>query len=356
MMTTANPAMIILARESRGLTQSELASNSNGVLSQANLSKIEQGLNEPSDEIVREVARITKYPIEFFLEAYNPYPPHGVYHRKRKTISRGLLDRIDAVTNIRILHLKKLLMSVDIPEDKLPRVDPDNPVRPTVVARSTRVRFKYPKGPVKSVAESLESAGGLIIPSDFGTQKIDGFTMHIEKMPPIIFINKDLTGDRWRYTLAHELGHIVMHLHRFVQDDEIADKEANEFASEFLMPEDDIKHQLIGLNLNKLAELKRFWKVSMAALLKRAETLKMVSPRMARHHWMTLSGKGYKLREPPETDIPVEKPVVFERLLEVHRKELGYTDKEFAKMFRITTEDFEDIYKPEKPKLRLFKI
>lgn len=354
MVVTANREMITLARESRGLTQSDLADKSNGIISQANLSKIEQGLKEPSEEIVKEIANITSFPIEFFYEPYRPYVHHSVYHRKRKTISRSLLSKIDANTNIRILHLQKMLSAVDIPDDTIPRIDPDSPLNTSAVARSARVHFKCPKGPIKSMVEIIEKAGGIVVPSDFGTQKIDGFTIPLDKLPPVIFINKELTGDRFRYTLAHELGHVIMHLHRFVQDEDVADNEANEFASEFLMPEDDIRHHLVGINLYRLADLKRHWKVSMAALLRRAKDLKMITPRTERHHWMIMGAKGYRLREPPETDIPVEKPQVFEQLLKIHRDELGYTSKEFAEMFRITIEDFEEIYQT-KPKLRLFK-
>jgi Zn-dependent peptidase ImmA (M78 family) len=311
-----------------------LAEKSNGILSQANLSKIEQGLKEPSEEIIGEIAKATQYPVEFFFEGYNPFPSHSVYHRKRKMISRSLIAKIDAITNIKIFHLRKLLMYVDVPEDSFPRIDPDQSVHPSVVAQSARQHFKCPKGSIRSVVEIIERAGGIIIPSDFNTQKMDGFTMCIDNSPPVIFINKDLTGDRWRYTLTHEMAHIIMHLHRFVQDEDTADREANEFASEFLMPEEDIRHMPVGINLYKLADLKKYWKVSMAALLKRAENLKMISPRMGRHHWMNLSRQGYKMREPPETDIPVETPHTFEQLLKIYKEELGYTANEFAKIFQ----------------------
>ena len=349
--------MISLARGSRGLTQKELVEKSNGILSQAALSKIEQGLTESSIEIINEIARITNYPVKFFFEDYIPYSHHSVYHRKRKTIARSILKRIDDNTEIKILHIQKLLVAVDIPDDSFPPIDPDLPIDPLSVARSARQYFKCPKGPIKSIVEIIERAGGIIIPCNFGTPKMDGFTMFIDKTPPLIFINKDMTGDRWRWTLGHELGHIIMHLHRFVQDEEAAHVEADQFASEFLMPEDDIRYQLHSINLDKLAALKKYWKVSMAALLKRAQSLRLLSPRMARQNWMLLSSKGWRLREPPETDIPIEKPLVFEKLLQIHRDELGYTTEEFAEMLRIPIEDFEENYQPKpnpKPRLNLY--
>ena len=346
--------MVSLARESRGLTQSELAIKSEGKISQATISKIEKGLTEASNEVVKEIARITNYPLEFFFEKYTPNSNHSVYYRKRKSISRSILSRIDAITSIKILHIQKMLKSIDIPDDNFPRVDPDLPIDPLSVARSARQHFKCPRGPIKSVVEIIERAGGIIIPSNFGTQKIDAFTMHVDKLPPLIFTNKEMTGDRLRYTLVHELSHIIMHLHRFIQDEDIAHNETDRFTAEFLMPEEDIRHQLTGINLNRLAELKKIWKVSMAAILKRAESLKMISQRMARFRWMELSSKGYRLREPPETDIPIEKPLVFEKLFTIYKDELGYTMKEFIELFKISQSDFEEYYQP-KPRLSLFK-
>jgi Zn-dependent peptidase ImmA (M78 family)/transcriptional regulator with XRE-family HTH domain len=350
----ANPTMIILARESRGKTQSELAKDMENRVSQATLSKIEQCLKDASEDVIREIAVATNYPVDFFYEDHYAYPPHMVYHRKRKSLTKSLQMKIDAETNIRLLHLKKLLLSVDIPELNLPIFEYDQNVSPIGAAKHTRAFYKCPRGPVVNVVDILEKAGIIIIQCDLCTPKMDGFTMHINGLPPTIFINKDLTGDRERFTLCHEAAHILLHLNRSNPiEDTDADKEADTFASEFLMPEDEIRPYLTGITLAKLASLKRLWKVSMASLLMRAKTLSMLSERMLRQRWMELS--QYKTREPLDTDIPIEKPQTIHQLINIHKTELDYTNEDFAKLFRLSLDEFQEKYELGRPKLKLYR-
>jgi hypothetical protein len=95
------------------------------------------------------------------------------------------------------------------------------------------------------------------------------------------------------------------------------------FAAEFLMPTEQIRHSLNPLSIPILASLKLYWKVSMAALLRRASDLGTVTPRQARTLWMSMSKLRYRKSEPVE--IPTERPTTFQALLAFHREELGYT-------------------------------
>ncbi len=74
----------------------------------------------------------------------------------------------------------------------------------------------------------------------------------------VIIINKNFSNDHKRFTLAHELGHLIMHTSNEFLISEYRDKEdeANRFASEFLMPSDAISNSLRGLKLQYLVELK----------------------------------------------------------------------------------------------------
>ena len=119
-----------------------------------------------------------------------------------------------------------------------------------------------------------------------------------------------MPGDRQRFTLAHELGHLVMH---DVPTEEMED-EADKFASEFLMPEAQIQGQLHALSMRKLWELKSRWKVSMAALVKRAETLGCITASQTRYLWIQLSKSGYRLEEPAELAIPRKSRHLWQRL------------------------------------------
>src|SRR2546421_1977476 len=112
-------------------------------------------------------------------------------------------------------------------------------------------------------------------------------------MPPLFFVDtRRFTWDRLRYTLAHELGHLIMH-HDSTDAD--AERQADIFAAEFLMPSRDVRPYLYNLTVEKLANLKTYWKVSMSALIKRASDLDAITSRHARTLWMKMAQAGYKL-------------------------------------------------------------
>src|ERR1700734_2992321 len=107
-----------------------------------------------------------------------------------------------------------------------------------------------PRGPLQSVVENIESAGGIVVLARFGTNLIDGLSFRVEGVPPLFFMNKDVPGDRFRFSLAHELGHMVMH--SIPDDDEKMESEAHRFAAAFLMPASEIKPYLAAAKINNL--------------------------------------------------------------------------------------------------------
>lgn len=96
---------------------------------------------------------------------------------------------------------------------------------------------------------------------------LSGLSYKVAGLPPLIFINKNQPVDRYRFTLAHELGHLVMHR----APTPTMEDEANAFAAELLMPASDIYNDLRNISIEKAAALKPFWRTSMAALFYRAK-------------------------------------------------------------------------------------
>ena len=87
----------------------------------------------------------------------------------------------------------------------------------------------------------LENNGIIVISMVFGTDKMDGLSSITNKGRRVVFLNSRMPSDRIRFSLAHELGHIIMHLDDIIPDNRDEEDEANTFASEFLMPSNDIK-------------------------------------------------------------------------------------------------------------------
>jgi Zn-dependent peptidase ImmA (M78 family) len=145
-----------------------------------------------------------------------------------------------------------------------------------------------------------------------------------------------------RFSLAHELCHVICH--RFPTS--TMEDEANAFAAEFLVPEKELRRDLIGgrVNLGRLALLKARWRVSMAFLLYQAKETGCLNLYQSQYLWKQISSKGWRTREPSETDFPHEQPTLFPRILNLHMDDLGYEADEFASLFHVELNDLRHLY------------
>jgi Zn-dependent peptidase ImmA (M78 family) len=343
---TANPEMIALAREYRCLAQSELAPKVG--MSQVRLSRIEAGMYPATPDDIRRLSRELRFPESFFFQTERRYGL-GVsefYHRKRAKLTARSLDAIHARIEVIRLHISRLLKSADLRPsvDDLPRIDLEGTEQsPEDAARVIRSVFMLPRGPVDSVIHCLEDAGGIVVRVDFGTRLLDAVSRWIPGMPPLFVANRSMPSDRERFTLAHELGHLVLHKtpHPDMED------EAHQFASEFLMPAADIKASLHDITLPKHAALKAYWKVSMAALIRKAFDLDTIDERRYRSLNIQLSKAGYKTREPMEP--PREPTSLMEGLIEFHMRDLSFAVDELATYLHVGVDDLLATYQIDAP-------
>lgn len=349
-MQRFNPHMLTLARESRGLTQAELAVAAS--FGQGTLSKYETGMLAPPPEAVEALGAALTYPATFFFQAGQPYGFPPFHYRKRKKLSAKALGKIVAEMNIRRLHVQRLSVSYEMKSNRfIPEIDMDEyqgrtRKRPTLedVARSLREAWMLPAGPVVNLVELIEDNGGIIIPCDFGSDLIDAMSQRIDGLPVLFFVNLGAPSDRVRHTLAHELAHMVLHT-TTVKDDDEMEREADELAGAFLLPADEVRSQLRRFDLRQLANMKAYWKVSMASIAVRAERLNLITPYQSKMFWIEMSKLGYRKREPNEP--PKEQPKKLRHMIEFHQRKLGYSDADMAKLLFLTVPEFAKMYQPD---------
>ena len=347
-----NPSMIILAREARGITQKDLAATIG--INQGTLSKLEGGMGEITVEHLNKLSETLNYPVAFFLQQGHVYPLGQNYYRKNKSVPKKVLTRINAEINIRRIHIQNLLRSVDVGTDKIRHleIDGEHYKSASDIASAIREFWNLPHGPIDNMTRVLEDAGILVVHCTFGTNKFSGVRVVTEDGHFAVFVNADMPGDRLRFTLAHELGHIIMHM----LPSEKMEDEAHEFASEFLMPADQVRSQLYTLNFEKLGFLKRFWKVSISSLVVRARDLGTISKRHADHLWINIGKRGYRREEPAELAIPQEKPSLLKEVIDVHLAELGYAEEELIDTLCMPHWEFNEWYAEPKKGLQLLKV
>lgn len=335
MTIKVNPEMVTLAREFRGLTQEGLG-RAMGV-TQAKIAKIEGGLQtDLSDAHAELICSALDFPISFFQqnEELLGWGSSAYYYRKKAAITAVDRKRIQGQVNLARIHIKKFLQSVEIESTRnLPVLDLDDySGSPIQAARAIRSFWGLPDGPIKNVTSLMESAGIVIVPIDFGTRSMDATSIRLNEMPPVVFINVAMPSDRWRWTLVHELAHLLMHQ----VPNETMEDQADTFAAEFLLPEMELKPQFtrIGkIRLQDLANLKPFWKVSMQALLMRASNLNQIQRSEAQYLWMQISKLNYRTNEPHP--LPKEEVKTYPAMVQFFEKELHYTRDEMATLLNI---------------------
>ena len=338
-----NADMVQLARASRGMTQAEAADAAS--VTQALLSKIENKLVvNPSEDIVAAFARALRYPVDFFYQTGRTHGLPQYHYRKRSKLGAKTLATIQAVINIRRQHVQKLVRSVDREIHRgIPQIDLDETnMTPAQVAEKMREYWMVPRGPLGDVTELVETAGGIVILSDFGTRFLDAISFRLPGLPPLFFMNRDVPGDRYRFTLCHELGHMIMH--NGPGDDETMEGQADAFAAAFLMPAADIRPQLADVNLPKLGRLKPVWRVAIKALVRRAYDLKMITPHQYKYMNMDYNKAGYNAGEP--FPVEQEQPTTLSNLIDHHMRQLGYSVQEMAQTLLLEAEEFKQAYLP----------
>lgn len=330
MSVRLSQAALVLARESRSLTQGELATRAG--VTQGTISKLEHGLISADRGTLEALCKALEYPEEFFTSEIQQRELPAVFYRKKAKI-RVIDERaIRAKVNIIRRSVLLLLRSVDVPECRLPEVDlTTSTMRPVQVARELRAQWGIPCGPIENMTNLLERAGVPVIKFDFGVRTVDGISLHhpADGAPPMVFINTSAPGDRMRFTLAHELAHILFH-HHLPLPPEDAEDDADEFASEFVAPAADIRPFLLNLNLEKLASLKRHWRISMACILRRAQDTERISDYKAQQLWKLMSKLGYRTQEP--VLVPQEELTLLPEVIRVHREDLGYTEEDMLRV------------------------
>jgi Zn-dependent peptidase ImmA (M78 family)/transcriptional regulator with XRE-family HTH domain len=366
-MEKFNHHMMVLAREARGHTQAEMAERLG--VGQGTLSKYETGFLDPPRDFVSELAAEVRLLPSFFFEPGRPYGLPPFHYRRRKKLSTKSLAQIVAEMNIRRLHIAKMLLSFGLHKNAfIPEFDPDeyrgkgsSCLTPEEAARVIREMWMLPNGPIENMVDLLEKNGGIVIPCDFGTDLLDAMSQRIEGFPVLFFVNINSPADRLRHTLAHELGHMVLHTINVKSDEEMED-EADGFAGAFLLPASELRPQLRQFNLRQLANLKLYWKVSMAAIAVRASRLNFITPYQSKMFWIEMSKLGYRKREPNEP--AKEYPSLLKKMISYHLMKLGYSSNELAQLLHLTIAEFQEMYRseilgepnaPMRPSLRLVK-
>lgn len=342
-MSRFNSDMLRFARDLRGVTQRELAERTGW--QQSLLSSLENGVRSLTEERVSELSKALDVSPDLFFQEdrYKGLGISVVFYRKRQRTTMATIYRLQAEAFLRGMVLRRMLREVEIKATQrtFRRMLSDEFDSPETVASLVRASWQVPAGPIPHLIGIIENAGGVVFKFPFGTKDIDAMGQWPDDLPPLFFINSEAPADRLRFSLAHELGHVVMH----DTATENMESEADRFASELLMPRADIIGDMIGMDVAKAGRLKPYWRCSMVALIRRAHTLGTIGDTEYTRYMKYMSRFGYRKVEP--VTIPGEEPRFLDALTAAYRQITGHGAGETPHALRfITPDDFQTRFAP----------
>lgn len=324
-----NGRRLTMARQLAGLRKARLAELI--AMSPASVTGWESGAKQPNRATVAKLALALKVEPQFFAGGA-PARVEKPHFRSLRSTPQVAQDEAEAYGQF-VMEIADLLEKVvELPETMLPDlpVAPDEAgVSPEEVAREARDFFGSPPGPIQHVVRLAERAGVVVVFSEPGIAAIDAYSLHTGTRPIIVLNPVKDDYYRQRFDVAHEIGHLIMH-HDAEPGGKIAEEQANRFAAEFLMPAEEIGPLLptttAGRGWTKLADLKEYWGVSLAALLYRARTLGVMGDVTYRNAMIRMSQNGWRRAEPGRVS-SLEAPSMLARAREVIN-EAGINDED----------------------------
>jgi Zn-dependent peptidase ImmA (M78 family) len=215
-----------------------------------------------------------------------------------------------------------------------PSIDDPLSEAPEAAAADLRRVWRIPRGPVDDISAYVEAAGTVILRIAFGHPTVEAAYAHPRRdSTRWILINTAITdGARIRLTLAHELGHAVLHHWDAFNVPTEADRErqAFEFALALLVPADEFVHDVAPTSRGWLdfLRLRQKWGISGAALARRAHQLGLLNKDRYRNINIERRRRGHWKAEPGE--VSIERPAVFSNAVTLLREEARWSPEDFA--------------------------
>ena len=341
-----NHKQLTFAREFKGYSQTELSNKIQG-LSQSNLSKFEKGLGVLSEDLQKKIIDFLVFPEDFYNRKINTIIENANY-RKRATVSKTKILKFENKCKVIGYVIDELSESIEWPDFKLAPLNVEDGYAPEYIANYTRRLLKVNVDePIKNIFSILETAG-IIIYEINDDEKFDGVSFITDKGNPIIIVNKNFSNDRKRFTIAHELGHILMHNENNFPISSYRDKEkeANQFASEFLMPENYIKNSLRNLKLSEVGNLKSYWLTSMSSIIRRAKDLKCIDDNRYKYFLIEMSRNGFTKKEPIE--VFIDKPTCLKNAINLFKTDLAYSLEDFSNYTALPKDIIDELFNSDK--------
>ncbi|WP_288843352.1 XRE family transcriptional regulator [uncultured Deefgea sp.] len=332
------------ARKASGLSLRALGERVG--LSHAAIKKYEDGDVLPGSDVLLKLSRELKVRTEYFFRP-DTVALEGVEYRKRSSLPKKQLDAIthEIIDKIeRRIELENLFPQPPVKHFELVQGLPElveSFDEIEAIANTVRTEWGLGFDPVLDLIDVLETHGVRVFVVQLETSnKFDGLAAKVNDMP-LVVVGANWPGDRQRFTLAHELGHLM--LNNRLADGIDEEKACNRFAGAFLLPDASLRQELgehrNAIELKELGLLKDEFGLSMMGIMYRALDLKVISQSCWESLIWRFRKNGWNRNE-PGNPYPSEKAHVFEQLIFHALAEDYISESKAAELMSMKLSDF----------------
>lgn len=316
-----NPKRLREARLVRGLTIKELAEKV-GVTRQA-ISQFELGDHTPKTETMMSIINTLRFPKNFFYREYKEQFVGNTFFRANATATKKSKESQYNKTLLAGYIYEYLEDYIEFPELNLPDIANFDSewTHDSIEELALKLREHWELGdrPIANIVHLLEKNGVMVFSVDTDSQKVDAFCQHRKGRPFIFLGNDKQSAFRRQFDGGHELGHILMH--KDIDNQDVLSKlefktmenQANKFASAFLLPADAFAKTVTSTSLLHFVELKKYWNVSIAAMIYRCLDLNIIDESKYTSLQKQISMKKMRKKEPLDDVFPLQEPVVLKK-------------------------------------------
>ncbi|HPT87346.1 MAG TPA: XRE family transcriptional regulator [Bacillota bacterium] len=303
-------------RLKKSMTKRELAEQLN--ITPMAISNYESGKRKPDMEILKQMANVLGVRVSDFLAVRNENLifRHGEF-RKNSNLSvtqqEYIRESVEEYFN-RFMTIVEILggdVLPDAPVTNVLELSDDCENNAQLLRKHLNLAVD---GPIHNLIEMLENKGILIYTCDVENDKFSGMNGFINERPYIV-INKNMSPERNRSTIVHELSHLMFRWPDNLEDNKI-EEIATAISGAFLFPKNDAIREL-GIRRTKISKdmllVAEEYGISMFLLVKRAELLGIISSNLANKFYVLASSAGWRKNEPSR--IENERPTLFEQLV-----------------------------------------
>ena len=324
MINAIIPSRITEAREARAMSMEDLA-NSIGVTRQS-ISKYEKGIIGPSPDTLLTISYVLAFPIEFFykIEVESTARSSPLFFRSNSNIAKKVKTACRHQVKWADEVKKQLEQYVDFIERDIPTIDVDyedlSDEDIEELALAVRRKWGLADDPIKDLIGLLENNGIIVAKfatSDFCAFKgIDAFSSWKDGTPYILYHSIQKSAVRTRFSILHELGHLIMHSSILEEDStkksivDFADMQADRFAAAFLLPATSFPKDIRSTSLASLEAVKQKWGAAMSTLIRRCDTLELLSDSQINYLKRQMTTQKYWHKEPLDDVLTVPSPEV----------------------------------------------